>query len=101
MLLDKTKMSKSTKETFNEIIKEEGLWVFNSDSITVKIQKQKIIKVSLIFSLSIFKGGLSTVQAVAASNFIYFYTFHGLKKVVASANQSALKDLLFSCCAGT
>ena len=98
MLLDKTKMSKSTKETFNEIIKEEGLWVFNSHSTTVKKSKAKN---SLIFSLSIFKGGLSTVQAVAASNFIYFYTFHGLKKVVASANQSALKDLLFSCCAGT
>ena len=74
---------------------------FTFNYVQSKNQKQKIIQISLIFSLSIFKGGLSTVQAVAASNFIYFYTFHGLKKVVASANQSALKDLLFSCCAGT
>jgi len=75
MILDETKKSKKITEVFIEILKEEGPlgWV---------------------------RGGLSTIQAVAASNFIYFYTFHGLKKLIPTSEQSALKDLLFSCCAG-
>jgi hypothetical protein len=53
------------------------------------------------FSLSLFRGGASTLQSVAASNFVYFYTFHGLKKLAgAQGKQSAFKDLLFASVAG-
>jgi len=54
-----------------------------------------------MFSKSLFRGGLSTIQCIAISNFIYFYTFHGLKRTISSAgNQSAKKDLLFAFLAG-
>jgi uncharacterized membrane protein (UPF0182 family) len=49
----------------------------------------------------LFRGGASTLQSVAASNFVYFYTFHGLKKLAgAQGKQSAFKDLLFASVAG-
>ena len=57
------------------------------------------MKVLLHFSLTLYRGGITTIQCVAVSNFIYFYTFHGLKHVIES-QASALKDLLFACCAG-
>ena len=57
------------------------------------------LKVLLHFSLTLYRGGITTIQCVAVSNFIYFYTFHGLKHVIES-QASALKDLLFACCAG-
>lgn len=47
-----------------------------------------------------FRGGISTIQCVAASNFIYFYTFHGLKKWLSHESPTALTDLLYACCAG-
>lgn len=44
---------------------------------------------------------MSTLQAVAASNFVYFYAFHGLKHLLGSSDQqSATKDLAFACLAG-
>ena len=51
--------------------------------------------------LTLFRGGQSTLVSVAVSNFVYFYSFHGLKKLSANKNQTALKDLLFACTAGT
>ena len=50
--------------------------------------------------LTLFRGGQSTLVSVAVSNFVYFYSFHGLKKLNDTKNQSALKDLLFACTAG-
>lgn len=49
---------------------------------------------------TLFRGAGSTIQCVAASNFIYFYTFHGLKKWLSRDTPSALTDLLFACVAG-
>ena len=49
---------------------------------------------------TLFRGAGSTIQCVAASNFIYFYTFHGLKKWLSKDTPSALTDLLFACVAG-
>ena len=43
----------------------------------------------------------STLQSVGVSQFIYFYVFHGLKKIVGGGNrQSAGTDLIFACAAG-
>jgi len=50
---------------------------------------------------TLYRGCQSTVTAVSISNFVYFYSFHGLKRIMgASGQQSALRDLLFACCAG-
>jgi hypothetical protein len=55
----------------------------------------------LFTRLSLFRGGSSTLQAVAVSNFVYFYTFHGLKKMAGiQGKQSAVKDLISACIAG-
>ena len=37
---------------------------------------------------------------MAVSNFLYFYSFHGLKTLTGAKNQKAVKDLLFACVAG-
>jgi len=50
--------------------------------------------------LTLYRGGQSTVLSVCISNFVYFYSFHGLKRIVGVARQNALQDLLFACTAG-
>jgi len=50
--------------------------------------------------LTLFRGGKSTLISVAVSNFIYFYSFHGLKTLSGSNKQNALQDLLYACSAG-
>ena len=50
--------------------------------------------------LTLFRGGQSTLISVAVSNFIYFYTFHGLKTTLGAKNQKAVKDLMLACVAG-
>jgi len=50
--------------------------------------------------LTLFRGGQSTLLSVAVSNFVYFYSFHGLKRLNTIRGQSALKDLLYACAAG-
>ena len=39
-------------------------------------------------------------HSVAVSNFVYFYSFHGLKTLARAESQTAVKDLLYACCAG-
>lgn len=76
LVLDVDRKSKSTMAVIMDLVREEGI-------------------------LTLFRGGASTVQSAAASNFVYFYTFHGLKRsLVGSGTQSASKDLLFACLAG-
>ena len=78
------------------------------ENSTVQELKQKESVVDTIVRLirnegllSLFKGGQTTLICVAVSNFVYFYTFHSLKKlVVGTKKQTALKDLLFACVAG-
>ena len=48
----------------------------------------------------LYRGCLSTLESTAVSNFIYFYTFHGLKQVAETRGQNPLQDLLFACIAG-
>ena len=50
--------------------------------------------------LTLFRGGRSTLLSVAVSNFVYFYSFHGLKLLTGAKGSSALRDLLFACTAG-
>jgi len=50
--------------------------------------------------LTLFRGSQSTILSVSISNFVSFYSFHGLKRVTGVASQTALKDLLFACTAG-
>jgi len=50
--------------------------------------------------LTLFRGGKSTLISVAVSNFIYFYSFHGLKTLSGSNKQNAIQDLLYACSAG-
>ena len=51
--------------------------------------------------LTLYRGCQSTLLSISVSNFVYFYSFHGLKKLGLSSSQSALKDLLFACTAGS
>ena len=48
---------------------------------------------------SLFRGGQATLLSVAASNFVYFYSFHGLK-AAGPGEAGAGRDLLFSLLAG-
>jgi len=76
LILDKNRQAKSTLATMKDLVSEEGI-------------------------TTLFRGAGSTIQCVAASNFIYFYTFHGLKKWLSRDTPSALTDLLFACVAGS
>ncbi|CAK1556304.1 unnamed protein product [Leptosia nina] len=48
---------------------------------------------------SLYRGLCPVLQSLSISNFVYFYTFHALKK--SSSNSSALSDLLFGIIAGS
>ncbi|XP_069702021.1 peroxisomal membrane protein PMP34 isoform X2 [Periplaneta americana] len=50
---------------------------------------------------TLYRGMVPVLESLCASNFVYFYTFHGLKALRAtSAEQSAGKDLLLASVAG-
>uniref|UniRef100_T1IIK0 Peroxisomal membrane protein PMP34 n=1 Tax=Strigamia maritima TaxID=126957 RepID=T1IIK0_STRMM len=51
---------------------------------------------------SLYKGLLPVLVSVCASNFVYFYTFHGLKAFYGTPkNQNAARDLLLACLAAS
>jgi len=50
--------------------------------------------------LTLYRGCQSTLISISVSNFVYFYSFHGLKKWSGGDSQTAVKDLLFACTAG-
>eukprot|EP00094_Tigriopus_californicus_P007757 TCALIF_07470-PA protein Name:"Similar to SLC25A17 Peroxisomal membrane protein PMP34 (Homo sapiens)" AED:0.02 eAED:0.02 QI:172/0.8/0.5/1/0.8/0.83/6/663/305 len=77
MILDPSKGQADTFKLMLRILQDEGL-------------------------MSLFHGAHSTITCVAVSNFIYFYTFHGLKQILVGPNakQSASKDLVFACLSG-
>ncbi|XP_033366893.1 peroxisomal membrane protein PMP34 isoform X2 [Bombus vosnesenskii] len=49
---------------------------------------------------TLYRGMVPVLQSLCVSNFVYFYTFHGLKMLRASKNQSAGNDLLVASIAG-
>lgn len=49
---------------------------------------------------SLYRGLAPVLQSLSVSNFVYFYTFHGLRRV-STKETSALKDLMFGLIAGS
>lgn len=51
---------------------------------------------------TLYRGAVPVLQSICASNFVYFYSFHGLKSLSSGSptNQSAAKDLLLASIAG-
>lgn len=50
---------------------------------------------------TLYRGMVPVLESLCASNFVYFYTFHGLKELHAtSADQNAGRDLLLASVAG-
>ncbi|KAJ8716068.1 hypothetical protein PYW08_013353 [Mythimna loreyi] len=49
---------------------------------------------------SLYRGLAPVLQSLSVSNFVYFYTFHGLRKM-STKDTSALRDLMFGLIAGS
>lgn len=49
---------------------------------------------------SLYRGLVPVLQSLCISNFVYFYAFHSLKALNASAQQNAIRDLLLGSVAG-
>ncbi|XP_015108423.1 peroxisomal membrane protein PMP34 isoform X1 [Diachasma alloeum] len=49
---------------------------------------------------TLYRGVVPVLQSLCASNFVYFYAFHGLKRMRNSKNQTAGNDLLLASIAG-
>lgn len=49
---------------------------------------------------TLYRGIVPVLQSLCASNFVYFYTFHGLKELRSRRNQTAGNDLLLASIAG-
>lgn len=49
---------------------------------------------------SLYTGMIPVLQSLCISNFLYFYTFHGLKTVFGTATHSPLRDLCIGMVAG-
>ena len=73
--LEEGRVSKSTLATIRELVAKEG-------------------------PLTLYRGMVPVLQSLCASNFVYFYTFHGLKTLRNRRNQTAGNDLLVASIAG-
>ncbi|KAM6957418.1 peroxisomal membrane protein PMP34 [Aplochiton taeniatus] len=73
--VDENRKSKSTPIILAEISKEEGL-------------------------LSLYRGWFPVISSLCCSNFVYFYTFNTLKKLMVSGKPKPSKDLLMGIISG-
>lgn len=74
--LEEGRKSKNTVAVLKDLIEEEGFE-------------------------TLYRGAVPVLQSICASNFVYFYSFHGLKSLSGtSSNPSAAKDLLLASIAG-
>ncbi|KOC60633.1 Peroxisomal membrane protein PMP34 [Habropoda laboriosa] len=73
--LEETRESKNTLATIRDLIAKEG-------------------------PCTLYRGIVPVLQSLCASNFVYFYTFHGLKTLRKKPNQTAKNDLLVASIAG-
>lgn len=72
-------------------------WYLNHTSMT-----DVIIFSSMISSrCTLYRGIIPVLQSLCASNFVYFYAFHGLKQLRSRGNHTAGSDLLMASIAGT
>ncbi|XP_045617579.1 peroxisomal membrane protein PMP34 isoform X2 [Procambarus clarkii] len=73
--LEESQTSRNTFVMMAEVYKQEGL-------------------------AGLYRGLLPVIESLYCSNFVYFYTFHGLKRI-ANEDKSALRDLLLAMVAGS
>ncbi|XP_011698556.1 PREDICTED: peroxisomal membrane protein PMP34 [Wasmannia auropunctata] len=73
--LEEGRQSKGTLATIRELVAKEGPY-------------------------TLYRGVVPVLQSLCASNFIYFYTFHGLKELRGKRSQTAGSDLLLASVAG-
>ncbi|XP_076246374.1 peroxisomal Membrane Protein 34 [Calliopsis andreniformis] len=73
--LEENRVSKNTLATIRELAAKEG-------------------------PITLYRGMVPVLQSLCASNFVYFYTFHGLKMLRNRQNQTAGNDLLVASIAG-
>ncbi|RZF39653.1 hypothetical protein LSTR_LSTR001174 [Laodelphax striatellus] len=73
--LDEKRESKNTLAVMMELVKEEGFF-------------------------TLYRGIVPVLQSLCVSNFVYFYTFHGLKSFHGEKSRSAGKDLVLASIAG-
>lgn len=73
--LEEERESKNTVAMIQELVSKEGLY-------------------------TLYRGMVPVLQSLCASNFVYFYTFHGLKTLRSAKNQNAANDLLVASIAG-
>ncbi|CAD6215901.1 GSCOCG00000718001-RA-CDS [Cotesia congregata] len=73
--LEDGRQSKNTLATIRELVAKEGPY-------------------------TLYRGIIPVLQSLCASNFVYFYTFHGLKLLRSSRNQTAKNDLFVASIAG-
>lgn len=55
----------------------------------------------LCFRLSLYRGWFPVISSLCCSNFVYFYTFNTLKRVMVSDRSKPAKDLLMGFISGT
>ncbi|KAG8041399.1 hypothetical protein G9C98_002387 [Cotesia typhae] len=73
--LEDGRQSKNTLATIRELVAKEGPY-------------------------TLYRGIIPVLQSLCVSNFVYFYTFHGLKLLRSSRNQTAKNDLFVASIAG-
>ncbi|KAL6442226.1 hypothetical protein ACFW04_002472 [Cataglyphis niger] len=73
--LEEARQSKNTLAILRELVAKEG-------------------------SCTLYRGIVPVLQSLCASNFVYFYTFHGLKELRSRRNQTAGNDLFIASIAG-
>ncbi|XP_029667604.1 peroxisomal membrane protein PMP34-like isoform X1 [Formica exsecta] len=73
--LEEGRQSKNTLAIIRELVAKEGPW-------------------------TLYRGMVPVLQSLCASNFVYFYTFHGLKELRSRRNQTAGSDLFIASIAG-
>jgi len=73
--LEENREAKNTFAVLQDLVKEEGF-------------------------VTLYRGIVPVLQSLCASNFVYFYTFHGLKAMYSHYTQSAGRDLMFASVAG-
>lgn len=71
----KNRQALSTLQLIKQLIREEGV-------------------------ATLYRGMIPVLQSLCISNFVYFYTFHSLKALSSSSNQSAVRDLLLGTVSG-
>ncbi|XP_054286938.1 peroxisomal membrane protein PMP34 [Macrosteles quadrilineatus] len=73
--LEENREAKNTFAVLQDLVKEEGF-------------------------ITLYRGIVPVLQSLCVSNFVYFYTFHGLKAMYSHYTQSAGRDLMFASVAG-